>query len=411
MKKALFIILLSVTIDAIGIGIIFPILPDLLFEITQLSDISLLYGFILAGHAFMLFLFAPFLGALSDRLGRKPVLMLAMGGAAIDYLIMSFTPNLVILVIARLIAGMTAASMAVASAYITDISSEEERAKYFGLLYACFGVGFIIGPALGGILGEIWIRAPFLAAAILNGLNFVLALFLLTESHPQLLMAKGRKKRKTAPIAKFNIKKLNPFAPIIWALKLGFLRDLLIIFIGFSFVGTIYSTIWVLFTKDQFAWSSLMIGISLTAYGLFQAGAQAILAGPATNWLGEKKAIIYSLIFEMIALFIIAFTTKWWVIFLLLPIFSLGEVGGPALQSLLTAKIDENDQGRLQGVLMSLASLAAVLGPIFFTFIYSILREYWPGAIWLIALFLYILMLPIIIFGGTVWQRSKNKQK
>ncbi len=398
MSKALIVILLSVTIDAIGIGLIFPILPSLLYELTGESDISILYGLILAGYALMLFIFAPLLGILSDRYGRRPILMIAMGGAAIDYFIMTFASSVEILVIGRLIAGMTAASMAVASAYITDISNEDERAQRFGLLFACFGIGFIIGPALGGVLGDIWLRAPFLAAAILNGINLLLAIFLLPESR------KGKKQEKI-------IKKLNPFAPIIWAMSLVSIRQILIIFTGFAFVGTIYSTIWVLFVQDKFTWSVGMVGLSLTAYGLFQAASSALLSGPVNSWLGEKKTVLFGLFIEMIALVFIAFIGQWWMLFILIPLFAIGDVGGPAMQSLLTSKIGEDEQGKLQGVLMSLSSLAAVIGPIFFTAIYSIIRSEWPGGIWLVALALYIIILPFIIFGGSEWKREIKTKK
>ncbi len=398
MNKALVVILLSITIDAIGIGLIFPILPSLLLELTGSSDISILYGLILAGHALMLFIFAPMLGVLSDRFGRRPILMIAMGGAAIDYVIMAFTPHLAILIVGRLVAGMTAASMAVASAYITDISNQDQRAKSFGLLYACFGVGFIIGPALGGVLGEIWLRSPFLAAAILNGVNLLLAIFLLPES---------RKGKKQAT----SFKELNPFAPIIWAMKLISVRKLLLVSFMFSFIGTIYSTIWVLFTQDKFLWTAGMVGLSLTAYGLFQAAFQAILSGPIITWLGEKKAILYGLIFEMLALVFVSFIGQGWMIFILLPLFAIGDVGGPALQSILTSKVAEDNQGKLQGVLMSLASLAAVAGPIFYTVIYANIRNDWPGAIWLVALVLYIISIPFIIFGGSAWVRKPKNQQ
>ncbi len=395
MNKALVVILLSVTIDAIGIGLIFPILPSLLRELTASSEITILYGIIIAGYALMLFLFAPLLGILSDRFGRRPILMIAMGGAAIDYLIMAFAPTIEVLIIGRLIAGMTAASMAVASAYITDISKDDDRAKYFGFLGACFGVGFIIGPALGGLLGEVWLRAPFLAAAILNGFNLLLAIFLLPES---------RKGKKTG----FNFRKLNPFAPIIWALNLISVRQLLVIAVFFAFVGTIYSTIWVLFTQDKFLWSGAMVGLSLTAYGVCMAVAQ-LFSGMVSSWLGEKKAILFGLFFEISALIIVAFIGQGWMIFILLPLFAFGEVGGPALQSLLTSKISEDLQGQLQGVLMSLAALASVVGPLFFTQIYAIVRPEWPGSVWLVAAAIYIILLPFIIFGGSAWQRISKK--
>jgi DHA1 family tetracycline resistance protein-like MFS transporter len=400
MNKALIIILFSITLDAIGIGLIFPILPSLLRELTGSSDISSLYGFVLAGYALMLFLFAPLLGMLSDRFGRRPILMIAMAGAAIDYLIMTFAANVEILIIGRLVAGMTAASMAVATAYITDITKEDDRAKHFGYLGACFGVGFIIGPVLGGLLGEIWIRAPFLAASVFNALNFALALFLLPES---------RSKKHLEKKQKFNFKQINPFAPLGWAIKFKAIRPLLIVFVGFSFVGSIYGTIWVLFTEDRYGWSMAMVGLSLAIYGLFNASAQAFLAGHVTSWFGEKRALLYGLSFEMAALIILAIFGQWWVIFVLLPIFALGDIGGPALQSLLTSKVTSNKQGQLQGVLMSFAALASVAGPVFFTQIYAFVRTEWAGSIWLVAVAIYFLLLPVIFFGGSAWVRnSKN---
>ncbi len=394
MSKALVVILLSVTLDAVGIGLIFPILPGLLRELTGTADISVLYGAILAGYALMLFLFAPILGVLSDRFGRRPILMIAMAGAAIDYLIMTFAPNVEILVIGRLIAGMTAASMAVATAYITDITEEKKRAQRFGFLGASFGIGFIIGPALGGVLGEIWLRAPFLAAAMLNALNFALALFLLPESRP------GKKK-------KFGLQQINPFEPLKWALAFSKIRPLLLVFVGMAFVGSVYGTIWVLFTEDRYGWSAGMVGLSLALYGLFNTASQALLAGPASAWLGEKRTILFGLSFEVAALIALAYFGQWWVIFILLPIFALGDIGGPALQSLLTSKVSEEMQGQLQGVLMSLASISAIIGPLFFTQIYALLRVEWPGGIWLVAVALYAVLVPMIVFGGSAWHRKE----
>src|SRR5688500_12445309 len=197
MNKPLIVILAAVMLDAVGIGLIFPILPALLRDVGHITEVATLLGLMLALYSAMQFLFSPVLGVLSDRYGRRPVLLVSLAGAAIDYLVMAFAPELWLLVLGRAIAGVTSANMAVATAYITDISAEDERAKRFGYFHAMVGIGFIIGPVIGGILGDIWVRAPFLVAAGLNAVNFALALFVLPES------------RKGDSSAKFDFKTLN----------------------------------------------------------------------------------------------------------------------------------------------------------------------------------------------------------
>ena len=216
------------------------------------------------------------------------------------------------LVLGRAIAGLTSANMAVATAYITDISAEEERAKRFGYFHAMFGIGFIIGPVLGGVLGDWWVRAPFIAAALLNGLNFALALFVLPES------------RQGDAGARFDAKNLNPFRPLGWALTFAPLLPLMAIFVIMNFVGTMYGTIWALFGEDAFGWSALMIGLSLGTFGVFHAGAQAFLTGPAVKRLGERWALIVGMAFELTALVVLGFATQGWILFALAPLFALG---------------------------------------------------------------------------------------
>lgn len=385
MNKALVVILAAVTLDAIGIGLIFPILPRLLEEVSHSSEVAVLMGLMLALYAAMQFLFSPVLGVLSDRYGRRPVLLVSLAGAAIDYVVMAFAPELWLLVVGRAIAGITSANMAVATAYITDISAEDERAKRFGYFHAMFGIGFIIGPVLGGILGDIWVRAPFLAAAALNGLNFALAYFVLPES------------RRGEPGVKFSFDSLNPFRPLRWAFTFSALLPLMAIFVIMNFVGTMYGTVWALYGHDMFAWNGLTIGLSLGVFGLFHAGAQAFLTGPAAARLGERWAMVLGMGFEITALLIMGFATQGWILFALAPLFALGGIGMPALQSFTTRQVDSNSQGKLQGVLASLVSLAAVFGPLFFSFAYFQLKTTWPGLVWIVGGGLYLLALPLLL--------------
>lgn len=385
MSKALVVILAAVMLDAVGIGLIFPILPALLREVGHTSDIAVLLGLMLALYSACQFLFSPILGVLSDRFGRRPVLLVSLAGAAIDYVVMAFAPELWLLVIGRAIAGITSANMAVATAYITDITPEDQRAQRFGLFHAMFGIGFIIGPVLGGMLGDVWVRAPFLAAALLNAANFALALFVLPES------------RKGQPGAKFTAETLNPFKPLRWALTFKALIPLMAIFVILNFVGNVYGTTWAIFSEDRFGWNGMTIGLSLGAYGVFHALAQAFLTGPTVARLGERWSMILGMAFETGAMLTLAFVTQGWVLFAMAPIFAMGGIGMPALQSLITRHVDPDRQGQLQGVLASLVSLASVFGPLFFSSVYHAFRPTWPGAVWLVAIGVYVLALPLML--------------
>lgn len=378
MNKSLIVILGAVMLDAIGIGLIFPILPSLLRELAGALDVPLLFGATLAVYALMQFLFAPVLGVLSDKYGRRPVLLVSMAGAAIDYLVMAFTPYLSVLILGRVVAGITSANLAVATAYVTDISNEQERAGRFGLIHALFGVGFIIGPVLGGVLGEFWVRAPFLAAALLNGLNLLLAVFLLPESR----QPNG---------GEWNLKTLNPFAPLKWAFSFSAILPFLAIYFVLNFVGQVYGTNWVLFTEDRFHWNTWAVGLSLAGFGVFHAGAQAFLVSPVARVFGARTTVAIGMVVESIALVVLAFAVSPWVVFALLPAFALAGVGMPALQSLISGKVDADRQGQLQGVQSSLTSLTAVFGPLIFSSVYFLSRESWNGAVWVLASGIYLI--------------------
>ncbi|MBX5160390.1 TCR/Tet family MFS transporter [Rhizobium sp. NZLR8] len=384
MTRSLIVIFTAIVLDAVGIGLIFPILPSLLRDITHAENVAPMIGTMTALYAVMQFIFAPVLGALSDRLGRRPVLLISLAGAAVNYLFLAFAPNLWMLFLGRAIAGLTSANISVATAYITDISPEEKRARRFGLFNAMFGLGFIIGPVAGGVLGDHWLRLPFIAAAVLNGANLLLALFILPESRPG--------SRET-----IDLSSLNPLKPLRSVLEVKSLLPLVILFFIFSATGEAYGTCWALWGQDAFQWNGLSIGLSLGAFGICQTLAQAFLPGPAVKLFGERAAILTGVAGVSIALTVMAFAGSGWMIFAIMPIFALGGIGVPALQSLATRQVDENSQGQFQGVLASAVSLASIVAPLAFSSLYFLTREEWPGAIWLSVVIVYALTVPLVL--------------
>jgi DHA1 family tetracycline resistance protein-like MFS transporter len=382
MSRPLAVIFAIAALDAAGISLIFPILPGLLRSMTGTHEVSALFGVMLALYAFMQFVFAPVLGVLSDRYGRRPVLLLSLAGSTIDYLIMAFTPYLWLLFVGRAMAGLTAANAAVATAYIADITPEAERARRFGMFQACFGAGFAMGPVIGGVLGDIWLRAPLLAAA-LNGINLALALFILPESH--------RSERK-----RIDWRALNPFVPLRWALTSRALIPLLAAFFLISLVGQTYTTVWVLFVKDRFDWTTTEVGLSLSAFGVL-VFAQAFAIGPLTRWLGERGTLLLGIVCDAIALLTLAFAQASWIVFAVIPPLAFGGIGLPALRSLQTNAVDREHQGQLQGVIASLLSLAAIFGPLVFSWIYALSRPGWTGLVWIVGVAIYAITVPVVL--------------
>jgi len=384
MNRSLIVIFTAILLDAVGIGLIFPILPALLREVTHTEDVAPYIGAMTALYAVMQFLFAPVLGALSDRLGRRPVLLLSLAGAAVNYVFLAFAPSLWLLLLGRAIAGLTSANISVATAYITDISPEDTRARRFGLLNAMFGAGFIVGPVLGGVLGDHWLRLPFMAAAVLNAGNLLLALFILPES-------------RTPGEGRLDLAALNPLRPLRWALSMKNVLPVIAVFLLFSATGEAYGTCWALWGGDAFQWNGLSIGLSLGTFGICQTLAQAFLPGPAVGLLGERGTILTGVAGVSAALLVMAFATQGWMVFVIMPVFALGGIGVPALQSLATRQVDENRQGQFQGVLASVISLASIIAPLGFSSVYFAVRDAWPGAIWLTVAALYLASLPLVL--------------
>ncbi len=276
MNRPLVVIFTAIVLDAVGIGLIFPILPSLLEEVTHTPNVAPYIGVMTALYAVMQFIFAPVLGSLSDRLGRRPVLLISLAGAAINYLFLAFAPSLWLLLLGRAIAGLTSANTSVAAAYITDISPEDKRARRFGLFNAMFGIGFIIGPVLGGALGDYWVRLPFIAAAALNGCNLLLACFVLPES-------------RTPTREKIDFAALNPLRPLRWVFSMQSLLPFILIFFVFSATGEAYGTCWALWGSDTFKWNGLWIGLSLGNLRHLPDAGAGLPAGPGSKTAGRTR--------------------------------------------------------------------------------------------------------------------------
>lgn len=382
MNKALLVILATVALDAIGAGLIFPILPSLLTEIVGNGDIGFLYGVMLAVYALMQFVFSPILGAMSDRFGRRPVLLLSLAGTLVDYLFMTFSPYGWVLVVGRAMAGVTSANMAVASAYITDITPEDKRAERFGTLGAIMSVGFIIGPVIGGVVGASWLRAPFLVAAAFNGLNLLVALFVLPESRP-------------AQPGKFELKELNPLRPLIWLFNFRPLLPYVIVSVVFGLIAAIPGTIWVLYGTDRFGWDSVHLGMSLSLFGVTGALSQAFLVGPLSRRFGDLGTLMIGVAFDTVGYLMMGFADQGWLGYAATPLFALGGVAMPALNSLITKRVSDDQQGQLQGVMASLMSLAGIAGPVLTTALFFATKDVWIGTVWIVGAGLYLLATPL----------------
>ena len=384
MNRAVLVILLVVLLDAAGIGLMMPILPGLLRALGhEHTGASLHYGLLLALYALMQFLCAPVLGALSDRFGRRPVLLVSLLGSTVDYLMMAVAPTLGWLYVGRVLAGITGANMAVATAYVTDITPEPHRAARFGQVGAVFGVGIVAGPLLGGVLGDFSLRAPFVAAAAVSALNGMLALALLPESHK----ARGRR---------LALSDLNAFASFHRLRGAPALLPLVGVFVVITLVSQVPATLWILYGQDRFGWSPMVAGLSMAGYGACHALAQAFAIGPLVTRFGERKALLMGLAADGFGLLVLAITTNPWLPFALLPLFAAGGMTVPALQAMLARQVSDTRQGELQGTLASLGSLIGVGGPLAVTAIYAGSRSVWPGLVWALGAAGYLLVLPLM---------------
>lgn len=388
-KTALLFIFVTILVDVIGIGIILPIIPDLIMELTgEGIEMAVIYGmWLTTAFAGMQFLFSPVLGEISDRFGRRPILLIALLGLSIDYLIHAWAPTIIWLFVGRFLAGITGASFTVASAYIADISTPEEKAKNFGLIGAAFGLGFIIGPGIGGFFGEIDIRLPFYIAAGLTFANFVFGYFFVPES----LMPENRR-----PI---NVLKMIPGVSLV-SLR-NYKGVLLLIFAFFlaNLAGQALPSTWSYYGIERYDWNPKEIGISLMVVGLLVAIAQGFLVGIVVKKIGKKRTIIVGFLLWTIGMFLFSQASEPWMLYAFLIPYAFGGVAGPTVQGVISNQVSEKEQGNLQGAITGLVSVTAILGQLIFSsvFYYFIRPEaniYFPGAPYtLAAIFLFIALL------------------
>ncbi|MFT4661088.1 MAG: DHA1 family tetracycline resistance protein-like MFS transporter [Patiriisocius sp.] len=393
-KSALVFIFATVLIDIIGIGIIIPVIPALINDLSgmTLNEAAEIGGWMMVCYALMQFLFSPVLGELSDRFGRKPILLIALFGLSIDYIIQAQAPSIFWLFVARFLAGITGASHTVATAYIADISSKENKAKNFGMIGAAFGLGFIIGPAIGGIFGAIDIRLPFYIAAGLAFANFVFGLVFVPES----LTIENRRKieyKKMLPgVSLFNLGQYKSFGLLLFALFLA------------NLAGQALPSTWTYFTMEMYGWNEAEVGYSLSAVGFLVAIVQGLLVGVSVKKFGSIKTVKIGFVFWTIGMFLFSVATEPWMIYAFLIPYSLGGIAGPTLQSMLSNQMSDNEQGNLQGSITSMISITTIIGPLlasqlFYVFGNATSHLYFPGAPYLASGIIFLVGAFIVFFA------------
>ncbi len=372
---ALGFIFVTLLIDITGIGIIIPVLPKLITELTggTLSEASQYGGWLLFTYAFVQFLFAPIIGGLSDQYGRRPILLASLFGFGIDYLFLAYAPTIAWLFVGRFFAGILGASFTTGAAYIADVSTPEKRAQNFGLIGAAFGLGFIIGPVVGGLLGQFGSRVPFLAAAALSLVNWLYGYFVLPES----LKPENRRP--------FSWRRANPAGALRQLRKFpviaGLVLSLVLLYTGSHAV----QSVWSYYTMEKFAWDEAQIGYSLGAVGLLSAIVQGGLIRIIIPKLGQERSVYIGLLLYTIGFTLFAFASEGWMMYVFMVPYILGGIAGPAIQGLVSTQVPANEQGELQGGLTSLQSVTAIVGPPLMTGLFAYFTRhdtalYFPGA-------------------------------
>jgi MFS transporter, DHA1 family, tetracycline resistance protein len=355
-------ILVMVALDMVAFGIIAPVLPDLIrqFEGGDFARASDLTGYLLLVWNAMQFLFSPILGAWSDRFGRRPIILLSCFGLGVDYIIMALAPTLSWLFVGRIISGITASNISTAYAYVTDVTPPDKRAKPFGLISAAFGLGFVIGPAVGGYLGNSNLRAPFWAAAALSLINSLYGFFVLPESLP-------RERR-----AKSAWHMANPLGSLTLLRSHAQLAGLAVVVTLYYLAHNSLPSMWALYTEYRYGWNHGDVGLSLAVVGVCAAVVSGALVGPFVKRFGERRSLLWGLVFGTMGFAGFALAARGWVIMAVIPFIALWGIAAPAIQSLMARHVDPSSQGKLQGAINSLRAITGMAGPVLFTQVFAI---------------------------------------
>jgi len=391
-RHALWFILATILIDTIGFGIILPVAPDLIMDVgkVNLAEATRISGWLLVIYAALQFVCGPLMGALSDRLGRRPVLLASLACFAIDYVFMALAPDLAWLFVGRAVAGIAGAVYAPANAYIADITPPEERAGKYGLVGAAFGIGFILGPAIGGLVGELGPRAPFYAAAAVAALNFVYGWFVLPESLP-------RERRR-----KFEWARANPLGTLKALGKFPAILPMFVVLALWDLAHHVYPTTWSFFAKAQFEWAPWQIGLSLAYAGVTMAIVQGWLTGRIVPKIGETRALEIGLFVGAAHFLALAFASYGWMIYVIMTIGALDGLIFPAMTALLSRAAPGDQQGELQGGVAAIHALTAIAGPWLMSETLARFTErtgelpFFPGAAFLLATVLALLALGVL---------------
>ncbi|MCW5696763.1 MAG: TCR/Tet family MFS transporter [Bauldia sp.] len=352
-QRTILVLLATLTVNMIGIGLLMPVLPDLVEDLAgDISSGSIAYGWIVAAYALMQFFFSPLLGALSDRFGRRPILLFSLAGLGIHYLLMAVAPTLAFITIVRIFGGMMGGSIGAGSAYIADITPPEKRAASFGLIGIAFGIGFIIGPGLGGLLGEIDVRLPFWAAALMCAGNLVIAWKFLPESLP---------KENRRP---FRFRDANPVGAFILVSRYGAVVALMAVFAFTQLAERAMESTWVLFTKFRFDWGPVEVGISLLVVGLLIVFSEGYLVRVLVPRIGERRMLFGGLVVGGTCMLILTFASSVWLVYLAISFYVIGwGVVGPAARAIASRAVPRTEQGILNGAITSLQTATGVIAP------------------------------------------------